>query len=541
MSDRSGDRSALAVRLLIQMSRVRILFTLAMLAAAYTAPAHVLANKPAVYGAVMLSALLAIVTNFVGDWNKVYTEGRLDLFVAVGVIADIIAVSLFVFGTGGTLAHFFVLLLCDVVFAAIFFRGIELVLILGIALGCYGIVMVQSSDGSALLWDLLLGAIVAMVLAWLAVGLGRVLDLERLSNLRIIRSLAVGIALVTRDRRVAVANPQLGRLADAPVDAVMGRTVEQIGSGTAPGMLSRLFAGLDADLDSGEPREVEIDVDEPEPIVISRSVVPCEGTAGGTNAWVVTWQDVTETAARVRAKESGISSVSHEIRSPVSNLRMMVEVLQGVAGDLDDERRQEILDHLEKQTDRLARVVASLMDLATLESPEAYLHRTDVDIDDMMQMVVDILDGEAEKAGVVFVCDWAGELPTVWGDEDRLRQLFICLCENAITYTPSGGAVTISIVPGDERMTCSVSDTGIGMSEDVLQRVFEKFAAGPRSEVAAQRGQYAGGLGLGLALARRIAELHYGDIKIESTEGEGTTVTVTLPYKPPAYHRPYER
>jgi two-component system phosphate regulon sensor histidine kinase PhoR len=489
-------------------------------------------NTPAVYGAVMLSALLAIVTNFVGDWDRVYTEGRLDLFVAVGVIADIIAVSLFVFGTGGALAHFFVLLLCDVVFAAIFFRGIELVLILGIALGCYSIVMGQGAQKPTLLWDLLLGAIVAIVLAWLAVGLGRVLDLERLSNLRIIRSLAVGIALVTRDRRVAVANPQLGRLADAPLDALMGRTVEQIGGPTAPGMLPQL---------SAEPREVEIDIDEPEPIVISRSVVPCEGTAGGMNAWVVTWQDITETAARVRAKESGISSVSHEIRSPVSNLRMMVEVLQGVAGDLDEQRRQEILDHLETQTDRLARVVASLMDLATLESPEAYLHRTDVDIDDMMQMVVDILDTEAAKAGVVFVCDWAGELPAVWGDEDRLRQLFICLCENAITYTPSGGTVTISIVPGDEHISCTVTDTGIGMSEEMLQRVFEKFAAGPRSEVAAERGQYAGGLGLGLALAKRITDLHYGDIGIESTEGRGTTVTVTLPYKPPAHHRPYER
>jgi len=86
-----------------------------------------------------------------------------------------------------------------------------------------------------------------------------------------------------------------------------------------------------------------------------------------------------------------------------------------------------------------------------------------------------------------------------------------------------------------------VSDTGIGMSEEMLQRVFEKFAAGPRSEVAAERGQYAGGLGLGLALAKRITDLHYGDIRIESTEGRGTTVTVTLPCKPPAHHRPYER
>ncbi len=536
MAERYGEQTALAVRLLVQMSRVRILFTLAMLAAAFTAPAHVFVNQPAVYGAVMLSALLAIVTNFIGDWNKVYAEGRLDLFVAVGVIADIIAVSLFVFGTGGALAHFFVLLLCDVVFVAIFFHGIELALILGIAAGCYGIVMLHAPGENAyLLWDLLLGVMVALVLALLARGLGRVLDLERLSNLRIIRSMAVGIALIRRDGRIAVANPQLGRLADVPVDGIMGRTVEQVADG-APGQLSRLFKSLADDLADGGAVDTEIDIAEPEPIVIMRSVVPCESAAGGTNAWVVTWQDVTNTASLVRAKESGISSVSHEIRSPVSNLRMMVEVLQGVAGDLDEERRQEIVDQLELQTDRLARVVASLMDLATLESPEAYLHRTDVALDDMMQMVVDILETEAETAGVVFVCDWAGDLPTVWGDEDRLRQLFLCLCENAITYTPSGGVITVSIVPGDDEVTCTVNDTGIGMSDEVLARAFEKFAAGPRSEVAAERGQYAGGLGLGLALARRITDLHYGRIGVESAEGKGTTITVILPCRPPRHH-----
>jgi len=516
----------LAVRLLTQMSRVRIIFTFALLAGVLTAPSHILQHPPAAYGAISLAALLAIYSYFAADWSREYTQGRLNLSVALTVLGDVAALTLFIYATFGTYSYFFALMLCEVVFAAIFFHGLELVFIVGIVCCAFAGVTLGVHLTQEAMWQVLVGLTAAVTVAWLAHGLGEVLERERLANERLIRHLSEAVCLVNDQGDVLLANPQLERLSGTPLAAFIGKNLKAISRSQHGEMLSRMLEGTAEALKGDQSLEQDVEIAAPEQMVLRRNMVPCPSTTGRTVGWVILWQDITDFVAVARATEEGLSVITHEMRSPLTSLRLLVEVLAGVTGELDEAKRERIIGHLYSETNRLARLVGSVLDLAKFDNLDFSLERKPVDILPLLERVHTMFEARADAEGLKFACDWPAQLPIIPANEDRLEQVLTNLCENALNYVPEGGTITLSARLLADALELAVADTGPGIPEELQERIFEKFATGLQALPGASR---SGGLGLGLALSKRIVELHGGTIRVESTPGQGATFIVTLP------------
>ena len=222
------------------------------------------------------------------------------------------------------------------------------------------------------------------------------------------------------------------------------------------------------------------------------------------------------------AQQRFVADASHELRAPLTAIQANLELVRR-RPDLPAAERIEALDEAAHEADRLTRLVADLLALARADAGVA-LRRDVVDLDAV------ILDSFHTARALAH--DRTLKLDTfvpaqTCGDEDRLRQLVLILLDNALKYTPPGGAVTLGLQQVGESVEISVRDTGVGIAPADLPHVFERFY---RADPA--RGRDAGGTGLGLAIAKWIVEQHQGTIGIESIPGQGTQVAVRLPSLP---------
>ncbi|GEM46373.1 ATP-binding protein [Deinococcus cellulosilyticus] len=215
-----------------------------------------------------------------------------------------------------------------------------------------------------------------------------------------------------------------------------------------------------------------------------------------------------------------VSDASHEIKTPIAGIQGNLEVLLRYP-DIPAEEKQEILQDCHREAVRLGRLVSDLLSLARADRGILLLE-TDVRLDVMLQDLLrefEPLKGNHDLLlGEVAPC-------TVQGDPERLKQLLVILTENALKYTPAGGEVSLTLAREGDRAILKVQDTGIGIRQEDLPRVFERYFRADSSRL----GQDPGGTGLGLPIARWIVEAHGGEIWLESQVGLGTTVVVSLP------------
>jgi len=221
-----------------------------------------------------------------------------------------------------------------------------------------------------------------------------------------------------------------------------------------------------------------------------------------------------------RMRQDFIASVSHEIQSPLTSIGGFARALR--EDDPEPETRQRYLSILQTEVERLSRLSDHLLRLTALESEG---HRLDLQafrLDTQLQRAVLACEPQWTRKAL----DMAVTLDpvTVTADEALLDQVWSNLLHNAIKFTPAGGAIAVRARRAGERVTVSVEDTGIGIASEDQERVFERFFKGDRS-----RNRDLGGSGLGLALVRRIVDLHGGRLWLESAPGEGTRVSVALP------------
>ena len=220
-----------------------------------------------------------------------------------------------------------------------------------------------------------------------------------------------------------------------------------------------------------------------------------------------------------------VADASHELRTPLSLIRANAELLKREA-QAPVAQNIESVDDIIRETDRLTVLVGQMLTLARSDAGEAALEREPVDLAALARQRVREMTKLAEQAGVTLTAEAAG-CAIVEGDETRLRELITILLDNAIKYSGRGAGVAVSVENRDGRARLRVSDTGPGIPRAALDRVFERFYRVDRA-----RSREAGGSGLGLSIAKWIADAHGGVIKIESAEGRGTTVTVELPLAP---------
>ncbi|GEM47831.1 PAS domain S-box protein [Deinococcus cellulosilyticus] len=223
----------------------------------------------------------------------------------------------------------------------------------------------------------------------------------------------------------------------------------------------------------------------------------------------------------MEAQKRFVSEASHEIKTPLAGIQGNLEVLLRFK-DIPEEEKLEILQDCHREATRLGRLVTDLLGMAK-GNADLPMIEDDVRLDQLVQDTFRELERTRGRRQMLL-----GQLDSclVLGDPDRLKQLLVILVSNAIKYTPDGGTVTVHLLSGEKHIELRVEDTGIGIGEEDLKHVFDRFY---RADNTAQGMTDPGGTGLGLNIARWIVEEHQGQIRLESQPGVGTTAIVTFP------------
>ncbi len=232
-------------------------------------------------------------------------------------------------------------------------------------------------------------------------------------------------------------------------------------------------------------------------------------------------QDLTNIRKLEKIRQDFIANISHELRTPIASCKAIVETLQG--GAINDKNVvQDFLQRMHIETDKLAQMVNELGELSRIESGELILERKRIDLAGVVNRVIERLKAQADRARLSIILDIPRNLPGIVGDADRIEQVLVNLVHNAIKFTPQGGKIAISFRVEEDKLLTSVNDTGIGIPEDDLPHIFERF-------YKVDKARSGGGTGLGLAIAKHIVRAHGGDIWAESEERKGSTFTFSLP------------
>jgi len=258
---------------------------------------------------------------------------------------------------------------------------------------------------------------------------------------------------------------------------------------------------------------------------------PVLDSAGKPNGAITTIRDVTQSKLEERARKEFVSSVTHELRAPLTAIKSYVEML------MDDEAKdrdlqREFFNTINEEADRLARLIDDMLNMSKIEVGNLVLNKSIVRTRKLIEDAVNGVRSAARNKSIDLEASIADDLPDVEADKDMVRVVVTNLLGNGVKYTQEGGKVFLHAEvrrdpasPKDRgTIAVTVEDNGPGIPEDELDKIFEKFYRGK-----ATAGQKVVGNGLGLALAREIATLHGGDIKVASTVGEGSKFTFLLP------------
>jgi len=219
-------------------------------------------------------------------------------------------------------------------------------------------------------------------------------------------------------------------------------------------------------------------------------------------------------------------AVSHDLRTPLASIRAMVEALaDGVVGSPNERERYYGL--MRREVDRLAGMLDDLFDLSRLDAGAFPLDRRPIPLEEVVADVVDGMQFQAERKGVVLHLNAPRPLPKLWLDGTQMQRVVANLVRNALEHTPSGGMIDVTLGTVGDGVQLEVRDTGEGVPVEDLERIWERFYRGDPSR---QKGPgHDGGSGLGLAIVKGIVEAHGGAVGVQSQPGRGAMFTVRLP------------
>jgi len=236
---------------------------------------------------------------------------------------------------------------------------------------------------------------------------------------------------------------------------------------------------------------------------------------------VLILQDITQERKQEELKRGVISTVSHQLKSPLTSIRMAIYLLlEEKIGSLTP-KQTELLVAAREDSDRLHSILNNLLDISRIESGKVEMNFRKVFPHSMVFEALEPFQMDFKDRNVTLGMELQDDLPEVWADTARMNHVFANLLSNALRYTPPGGKVTVLGKADEEWVQFSVSDSGKGIPGQYLARIFEQFFRVPDQGAET-------GAGLGLAIVKEIVEAHGGTIKVESRLGEGSTFTFTL-------------
>ncbi len=218
-----------------------------------------------------------------------------------------------------------------------------------------------------------------------------------------------------------------------------------------------------------------------------------------------------------------VSNVSHDLRTPLAALQGYLETLTMKEGQLTPDEQRNYLAVATRHGERLTNLVSELFELAKLEARDVPLHSEPFSLGELVQDVALKFQLTAQNKGLRLETDFASDLPFVSADIGMIERVLENLIENALRYTPAGGVITLALAPANGKIVVEVRDTGRGIAAQDLPHIFDRYYR------AENQPETPGSAGLGLAITRRILELHDTTIQVSSTPDHGTTFTFSLP------------
>ncbi|SEQ72182.1 two-component system histidine kinase PnpS [Piscibacillus halophilus] len=237
---------------------------------------------------------------------------------------------------------------------------------------------------------------------------------------------------------------------------------------------------------------------------------------------VVVCHDITKIKQLENIRKDFVANVSHELRTPITSIQGFVETLLD-GNQHDEEIVKKFLRIMDKETKRLNKLIQDLLDLSTIEKDDFTLTRTHFAASELMNEIHQVVEKSLQDKELSADIEVEDGLQ-VYADYNRIYQLVLNLYSNAIQYTPEGGQIRWKVSLQDGYVRLQISDTGIGIPKRSQGRIFERFY-----RVDQDRSRQTGGTGLGLSIVKHIVEAHEGMIDLESEEGQGTTITVSIP------------
>jgi signal transduction histidine kinase len=219
-----------------------------------------------------------------------------------------------------------------------------------------------------------------------------------------------------------------------------------------------------------------------------------------------------------------ISELVHEIRTPLASLSAATHLLSRV--DLKEDLRENIMETMDQEIQRLSTLTTAFLDFARLESGRTQFNFELVKLNEILIECVVIISSEIEQKNQRMISEIAESIPLIVADYDKIKQVGLNLLSNAVKYSPEGGLIKLSATSKGEEVVFQITDTGPGIPPESLPHLFEKFYRVPGVERTSQ------GTGLGLSICQRIVDAHSGHIEVQSQVGKGTIFSVYLPSRP---------
>jgi two-component system phosphate regulon sensor histidine kinase PhoR len=334
----------------------------------------------------------------------------------------------------------------------------------------------------------------------------------------ILSGMVEGVIAIDGRKHVVFANERAGQLFGfAPAAAVTRPLYEVLAEQPFREIIEKGLAASEA-----HRGELEWKGPPARSLTVYVSRFPGSGTPGA----VIVLHDTTEVRQAEKMRQDFVANVSHELKTPLAVIKSTVETLVDGAAE-DPEERGLFLAQVTREADRLEALIQDLLSLARIESGNLGLQPEAIALGRAITDCVERHHGRAEVKTLTMVekppPDVRGEV-MAWADPDALRQVMDNLVDNAIKYTPNGGRITVRWTAAGDTVSFEVEDTGVGIPQEDLPRVFERFY-----RVDKARSRAVGGTGLGLAIVKHLVQAMKGQVRASSTVGKGTTFRVTLP------------
>lgn len=334
------------------------------------------------------------------------------------------------------------------------------------------------------------------------------LEAERARLAAVLEQMTDGVLIADSAGRVQFVNPAAERLFNAP-DA-LGRSVVEVLRH------HKLVEAWQRCQQSGQAQDESTEL--PRQRTFLQLVALPDRQTGGSLLLV---HDLTRVRRLESVRRDFISNVSHELRTPLASLKALTETLRDGALE-DPQAAPRFLERIETEVDALTQMTQELLDLSRIESGQGTLEFDKVNPSRLMEAAAERMRAQAERAGLTLTVEETVGLPEVRADRGRLEQVLVNLIHNAVKFTHPGGSVTLSAAAEAGSVRFAVRDSGVGIAEEDLERIFERF-------FKSDRARSGGGTGLGLSISRHIVEAHGGRIWAESQEGRGSTFFFTVP------------